>query len=644
MLNRALWVSLLGSVVLVGCSNQPSNAFQLNSSLAEVMEEGSIQLSAQVSGEVSKVEFFEGSLKIGEDLAAPFVQEVQLTVDHNGEMAFSARATMSNGSVQSGSTNVRVNISHVKGRVYQTPRSGGSTLAGATIILNFGQVKATATSGVDGSFKIPVKGKPWGFDILVIPPPGNMGLRALSYDSVPLSAYVSNLGASRELNIYLPGGPQALNPVAPPRFGCITGRLVDTDGTTPVVGIPLPGSTAPSRTSPTACNGSRPSGLSLAAVPLRLGETGLLTYRGIQGVISGAGGNFLMPVISSFNSFATEGFVWAGNFTGTDTGNPATASEFFWSKFAYLPQVKTFINNGQITNLADPIRLQNFDPASNPNVATTPFSHDTSALTSGGFDFSPTGNALSLTEVSFEPSVTGGSITLGTYFDFTAGPRNLRIYKIPTGKQGQTIATESQALKFDESGNLAAFSVVYRWFNGTNLTANKADFMAVPVLQTPANGATNVSRNPRLSWKAVDRPAVYTVTLYDGDTGAPILTTYTPETFLNIYQIKLEPNKVYFWDVAADENAQMIDFISVDPDAQLAARYVDLNTLNAFRNTRYQSNKVNNWRGQVAEAFLNAVGYVPQTGWSPGSTWLVQSLEKGYRFSGSEAFAFQTGN
>lgn len=640
MLNRALWVGLLGSVALVGCSNQHSNAFQLKSSLAEVTEEGSIQLLAGVGGQVSKVEFFEGSRKIGEDLTAPFIQEVNLTVDHNGELAFTARATMNDGSIQSSSTQVRVNISHVKGRVYQTARSGGNTLAGATVILNFGQVKARATTGVDGSFKIPVKGRPWGFDILVLPPPGNMGLRALGYDSVPLSAYVSNLGASRELNIYLPGGPQALNPVAPPRFGCITGRLVDTDGSTPVVGTPLPGGSAPNRTSPTACNGSRPSGLSLAAVPLRLGETGLLTYRGTQGVISGAGGNFLMPVISSFNSFATEGFVWAGDYNGiSPDGN-----EIYWSKFAYIPQVKTFINSGQITNLADPIQLQNFDPASNPNVATIPFSHDTSALAAGGFDFSASGNALSLTEVSFEPSVTGGSITLGTYFDFSAGPRNLRVYKIPAGKQGQTLATESQALKFDAAGNLAAFSVVYRWFNGTNLSANKADFMAVPVLQTPSNGATDVSRNPRLSWKAVNRPAVYTVTLYDGDTGAPVLTTYTPETFLNIYQIKLEPNKVYFWDVAADESAQMIDFISVDPDAQLAARYVDLDTLNALRNTRYQSNRVNSWRGRVAEAFLNSAGYVPQTGWSPGSTWLVQLLERGYRFSGSETFAFQTGN
>ncbi len=644
MLHRALWVGLLGSVVLVGCTSQPSNAFMLNSSLAEVTEEGSIQLSAEVGGQVSKVEFFEGSRKIGEDTAAPFVQEVNFTVDQNGEMAFTARATMATGTVQSGSTKVRVNISHVRGRVYQTARSGGSTLAGATILLNFGQVKARATSGVDGSFKIPVRGRPWGFDIMVIPPPGSMGLRALSYDSVPLSAYVSNLGASRELNIYLPGGPQALNPLAPARFGCITGRLVDTDGTTPVVGTPLPGSSAPDRTSPPACTGARPSGLSLAAVPLRPGETGLMTYRGTQGVISRTGGNFLMPVISSLNSFATEGFVWAGNFTGTDTGNPATASEFFWSKFAYLPQVKAFINNGQITNLADPIRLQNFDPASNPSVASIPFSHDTSALAAGGFDFSPTGNALSLTEVSFEPSVTGGGITLGTYFDFSAGPRNLRVYRIPAGKQAQTITTESQALKFDAAGSLAAFSVVYRWFNGTNLTANKADFMAVPVLQAPANGATGVSRNPRLSWGAVDRPAVYTVTLYDGDTGAPILTTYTPETFLNIYQVRLEPNKVYFWDVTADENAQMIDYISVDPDAQLAARYVDLDALNAFRNTQFQSNLVNNSRGRVAEAFLNSVGYVPQTGWSPGSTWLVQSLEKGYRFSGSEAFAFRTGN
>lgn len=636
MRKTRLYLALLGGLLLAGCANPSSTQLSVTPSVPEVTEEGSVELQVTVPRpDVTRLEFYNNGRRIGIDTEAPYTQNVGFGFQDNGTQGFSVTATYADGSSQTANTSVTVNISHIKGRVHQTARSGGSTLAGATIFLNFGEVKVSTISGVDGTFSIPVKGKPWGFDILVIPPVG-AGLTALSYDSVPLSAYISNLGASQELNIYLPGGPQALNPVAPPRFGCISGRVLDTDGTTPVVGATAG---LPNRTSPAACDGSRPANLSLAT-NVRFGETGLVTYRGTQAVRSGAGGNFLMPVVSGFNSFATEGFVWAGNYTGSDTGNPATANEVYWSKFAYVPQVKTFINSGQTTNAGD-LRLENFDPTTNSRVAAIPFTHDTSKLS--GFDFSLTGNALSLTNVSFESSITGGDVRLGQYFDFSGGPRNLRVYKIPSGAQAQTIITESQALQFDAGGNVTSFSIVNRWFNGTNLSRpTTADFMATPLLQSPANGATGVSQNPRLTWKAVDRPALYAVTIYDGTSGAPILVTYTPETFLNIYQVKLAPGE-YLWDVTADENAQMLDYIAVGPEALQAGRYLDLSSAR-FKRDNLQGSAINAWRGQLAEGFIAAQGFVPQTYGGGGSNYIVKLLENGYRFSASQTYSFKVGN
>jgi hypothetical protein len=637
MRKSRLYLALLGGLMLAACASPGGTDLSVTPSVPEVTEEGSVELQVSVPRpDVTRLEFFNNGRRIGEDTAAPFTQSVSFSFRDNGTQGFSVKATYADGSSQSANTSVSVNISHVRGRVHQTTRSGGSTLAGATVFLNFGEVKTSAITDVDGTFNIPVKGKPYGFDILVIPPVG-AGLAALSYDSVPLSAYVSNLGASQELNIYLPGGPQAANPVAPPRWGCISGRVLDTDGITPVVGATAG---LPNRTSPAACDGSRPANLGLAVNNVRFGETGLVTYRGTQAVRSGAGGNFLMPVVSGFNSFATEGFVWAGNYTGSDTGNPATANEVYWSKFAYVPQVKTFINSGQTTNAGD-LRLENFDPATNPRVAAIQFSHDTSKLS--GFDFSLTGNALSLTNVSFESSITGGDVRLGQYFDFTGGPRNLRVYKIPSGAQAQTIITESQALELDAAGNLSSFSVVNRWFNGTNLSRPAtADFMATPILQSPANGATGVSQNPRLTWKAVDRPALYGVTIYDATSGAPILVTYTPETFLNIYQVKLAPGE-YLWDVTADENAQMLDYIAVGPEVLQAGRYLNL-TSAGFKREGLKGSAINTWRGQLADSFVATQGFVPQTYGGGGSNYIVKLLENGYRFSASQTYSFTVGN
>lgn len=636
MRRSRLYMAFLGGLVLAGCASPGGADLTVTPSIPEVTEEGSVELRVTVPRpDVTRLEFYNNGRRIGVDSEAPFTQNVAFSFQDNGTQGFSAVATYADGTSQSANTSVTVNISHIRGRVHQTTRSGGSTLTGATVILNFGDVKTSAVSEVDGTFNIPVRGKPQGFDILVLPPVGS-GLSALSYDSVPLSAYVSNLGASQELNIYLPGGPQALNPVAPPRFGCISGRVLDTDGTTPVVGATAG---QPNRTSPAICDGSRPANLSLANPNLRFGETGLVTYRGTQAVRSGAGGNFLMPVVSSFNSFATEGFVWAGNYNGSDTGNPATANEVYWSKFAYVPQVRTFINSGQTTNAGD-LRLENFDPATNPRVAAIQFSHDTSKLS--GFDFSLTGNALSLTNVSFESSITGGDVRLGQYFDFSGGPRNLRVYRIPAGAQAQTIVTESQALQFDAAGNVTSFSIVNRWFNGTNLSRPAtADFMSTPILQSPANGAT-VGANPRLTWRAVDRPALYAVTIYDAISGAPVLVTYTPETFLNIYQVKLAPGD-YLWDVTADESAQMLDYIAVGPEALQAARHLDLGSA-GFKRDNLQGSAINAWRGQLADSFVASQGFVPQTYGGGGSNYIVRLLENGYRFSGSQTFAFTVAN
>jgi hypothetical protein len=216
-------------------------------------------------------------------------------------------------------------------------------------------------------------------------------MAALTYEEVPVAAYRSPYGAASEMNIYLPAPASSLLPGYPARRGFIQGTL--TLNGTPVQ------STTP-----------RPADFSKLFDPPRPGEDGLVVFGGFRTVTTGTGGAYTIPVVSTNNLYAVSGSLWAGNYTGTDTGDPDTATEYFWHSFQYIPEVRVYLGaSSPYPTTSQDVALEAFDPASNPRVTLLPVQHDYSAL--GGFTLDPSNpdwNALAFSVPSFVHAIHSG--------------------------------------------------------------------------------------------------------------------------------------------------------------------------------------------------------------------------------------------
>ena len=525
----------------------------------------------------------------------------------------------------------------IEGNVYQTARTGGNALVGAQVSATYGTATQTVTTGANGHFRLELKGSGTTFDLTVAPPAGS-GLVAVTYDDVPLADYNSQYGAAGEMNIYLGGGPQGALPGFAAKFGCIAGKLLD--GGAPAA------NTSGGRSSITACGAT--SVTTIATDPNTTlntgpqpGEDGLVVWGGSRTVPTAADGSYLLPIRTTNNGFAFEGNIWAGNYTGSDNPDLAKATEVYWSKFAFVPQAKVYMNpNGTVVNQPD-LSLQAFDPASNPNVASLTVTHDASALT--GFDFSATGTAFSVSIPSFESSVTSAELELGQYYLTGSGSKSMRVYKVPAGKQGQTLTTLSRAIKLTADGKaIDAFSNATAWRNGTNATTPiTAQFLGIASPQSPAAAATGVATKPTLTWKAVPGAVIYIVAVYNPSTGAAIWTGFTPNTSITL-PLGLAANTQYAWDVYTDDQTAFVDYIGVAPEALQAARYLDVSHL-ARLGGLGQGSKLNAWRGALARNYLNSLGYVPKI-YATREGAYQNLISKGYRESNSETLLFTTGN
>lgn len=520
----------------------------------------------------------------------------------------------------------------LRGFVYQSISTGGSPVAGAQVQLQVGSSTKSALTDSTGAFALTYSGTA-NFSLTVIPPAGS-GLGAVTFDSVPVAAYTDQYGSAGEMNIYLPGGPAATLPGTRSTFGCITGRLLDTDGTTPVVANPPP--KTPDRTSPAACNGTQPPGLfNSGSTAINPGENGLVLFAGFRVVTTQAGGSFRVPLFTGNNGFAFSGSLWGGNYTGTDTGDPNTATAYFWEKFAFKPRADLYTKPSNfIDTPAGDLVLEPFDPATNPKVTTLSITHDTSALS--GFNFNDPNKALSFSIPLFNHAIHSSGIELGQYYHLGAGAMNLRVIKLDPAAQSQQIEVGSTALNLDTS----ARSTVTQWRDGTNLsTPLTAKFLAIPSLQAPANNASGQPRSPTLSWNAVPGATLYEVGVYDAK-GKLVWYGLSKNTSLSV-PITLEANKAYLWQAFAYEGLEMIDVIGRDPDATLAARWINPRHLAGLKG--FLSNPVNEAYGRMAQAYLDTLGYIPAA--RPTSQRYLQNLlTNGYRESASEVFAFQTGN
>ena len=437
-------------------------------------------------------------------------------------------------------------------------------------------------------------------------------MAALTYEEVPVAAYRSPYGAASEMNIYLPAPPSAPLPGYPPRRGFIQGTL--TLNGTPVE------STTP-----------RPADLSRLFDPPKPGEDGLVIFGGFRTVTTGNGGTYAIPVVSTNNLYAASGSLWAGNYTGTDTGNPDTATEYFWSHFQYIPEVRVYLGaSSPFPVTSQDVALEAFDPTSNPRVTLLPVQHDYSAL--GGFILDPSNrgwNAFAFSVPSFLHAIHSGEVELGQYYFLGESAKNLRVYKLPQDAASQQIQVVHVALRFDESFQVRDLSLTYTWRDGTNLDqAITARFLDTPKL-TVADGAT-LSSTPTLSWQGVSGAKVYVASVYDRN-GNLVWAGFTPRTSITI-PFPLSSGATYFWDVYTDDQTDLLDYIGKSPETIQARLHLNLGRLAKLEHLH--PSPVNAYREKVARALMEA-------GQNPLPEAAYQNLlQMGYRESVSEIRTF----
>lgn len=494
----------------------------------------------------------------------------------------------------------------IQGHVFTSPRAGGQPVHGAKVIAQVGNRRVETTTGLDGRFSLQVPGNAQTFSLTVIPPEGQ-GMAALTFAEVPLSAYRSPYGAASEMNIYLPAPPSRTLPGYPIRAGFLTGTVT-------LGGQPVASSTP-----------RNPNQLFDPPIPC---EDGLVIFGGFRTVTTDASGQYQIPVASTNNLYAASGSLWAGNYTGTDTGDCQTATEYYWSHFQYMPDAWVYLNGSQTQQ---DLALEAFDPQANPSrVTILEVTHDLSGLSGYYPDLnSPQWNAFSFSIPSFAHAIHSGEIELGQYYYLGETRKALRVYKIPSGVNSQQISLFSVALRFNSDFQVLDFSLAFHWRDGTNLgTPLTVAFLDTPKLGV-ADGAT-LGSTPTLSWNPVSGGKVYMVSVYDGE-GNLVWAGFTPRTSITL-PMPLKSGTTYFWDVYTDDQTDMLDYIGMDPATLQARLYVDLNHLARLR--QLKASPVNHARGELAKAYRESLGYIPQGAYQG-------LLQNGYRESVSEIRSFR---
>ncbi len=490
------------------------------------------------------------------------------------------------------------------GHVFTSPGAGGQPVHGATVVAKVGNQTVQATTGLDGSFTLQIPGSAQAFTLTVIPP-GGQGMAALTYENVPVSAYKSPYGAASEMNIYLPAPASRALPGYPTRTGYVAGTVT------------LNGSPVASTT---------PRTLSQLFQPPAPCEDGLVVFGGSRTVTTNASGQYQIPVASTNNLYAASGSLWAGNYTGTDTGNCSTATEYYWSAFQYIPQVRVYLNN---STSSQNVALESFDPGTNPNrVTLLQVTHDYSGLS--GFNFNNR-SAFAVSVPSFAHAIHSGEVELGQYYFLGQTTKTVRVYRIPSGTTAQQISLLHTALRLDPAtSQLKDLSWVYQWRDGTNLNQGlTATFLDTPKLQV--DDGASLGANPTLSWSPVNGAKVYVVSVYDAQ-GALVWAGFTPNTSTTV-PISLQSGATYFWDVYTNDQTEMLDYIGMDPTALQARLYLELERYPRLRHLR--ASPVNRYRGELAWAFRENLGHLP----GPQAAY-QNLLQNGYRESVSETRSF----
>lgn len=230
--HRSLSLALLTGLLLSACGGgTPDNTkptVSLTATPESVTAAGAVSLTATASDNVgvTKVTFYRGDTKIGEDTTVPYEATDSVTAALNGTVTYRAVASDAAGNTAEATDSVTVNIStyptgsgSIQGMVVD--QNIGAPVAGSTVTLyREGVQVATITSGADGSFTLP-----------------NMG--AGTYD---LKARKAGLAGSDVYGIVVGEGATPVKLIQRPAFETSAttdpAKLVLTraDGTTPLAG------------------------------------------------------------------------------------------------------------------------------------------------------------------------------------------------------------------------------------------------------------------------------------------------------------------------------------------------------------------------------------------------------------------------
>jgi hypothetical protein len=642
MKHRTYAAFVFSAAVLAACSQGPNS----NASTISINDDGkftsdaTIEVTGQVGGtdSVSRV----GCSVAGSEQAGTLAagsQDFSCSVNlQDGINTITVAAYNAQGSAATSQLVVmKVSSATIKGIVTNDPGAGGNPVNGAQVQVRIGKKSLSVSTGPTGEFSVPFKdiGRASNFTLNVAPPFGSY-LSSRTYEGIPLDAYSSVLGGANDIQVILSNASGGQSPITPPHYAKYVGTVKE-NGTAKKSSNPLGRRVADeqgrriclSRTVTAPCLNDPP----------QPGEDGLVVANGLLTAATDKNGQYLIPRITPFNTYGTSIAMWAGDYNGSDTGNIQTAFEVFWSKFALKQVANVFLG----TDPANPpintndFALEAFDPASNARVTSIPVSHDTSGLE--GFNFTGTGaNAVSLSIPKFTPTISTGAFELGQYVDFTAGPRNLRVFKIRDGAQEQNIEITSQAINLATGSN----STVTTWHDGTNLTQNvNAKFLGIPSIQNPAIGETNVSTTPTLSWKAVPGARLYGAYIVDAKTGLLVWLAYTGRTSISL-PYSLAPDTQYVWGVDTDDQYSIGEIFGASPSTLAASRWVDTNHIFKLRGKGYGTDAMNTWRGRQAANHLERNGSLPNIGTlssRPGQ----RLISRGFRASSSESASFTTG-
>ena len=149
---KKVWFGLIGFAALItACPSSPAPDTQaptvtLTSSSTNVTAAGSITLTATATDDtgVTKVEFYDGATKLGDDTGSPYTFDVAFTAANNGAKSYTAKAfdAAGNTATSSPATAVTVNISAVA----DTQAPTVSLVSSSPSVTAAGNITLTATA------------------------------------------------------------------------------------------------------------------------------------------------------------------------------------------------------------------------------------------------------------------------------------------------------------------------------------------------------------------------------------------------------------------------------------------------------------------------------------------------------------------